>query len=291
MKRLVIGTLIVVLVHGAACVAAMSFDVNKDVHNGTDQPAYGFTIVLRGTPVLIGHYDGVPSKWHFRTFRKSVVSAVEGQTTVLQWSDPLNAAGTPEPMPHCQWVHVGYRLDLPADVLEAYWTDRNGTLIPGGKIPQPTQIIDLVGRTLSVTIKNALRDESLSVTVKVFGYRLWEGWMGLDSLNFSNPDMNSGFTPVPGAEGEITLAHNESRTFHAEIPASVVGRDGPPSLILIKGDPKKEVFVDIAQFYTDRWPSVPPVPVVSQGGLIVMVMLVLAAGAVMIGRHPRHRTA
>ncbi|OHB65519.1 MAG: hypothetical protein A2Y76_04500 [Planctomycetes bacterium RBG_13_60_9] len=289
MKRLAISTLIAALMHGAACMAATGFaDVNKDVHNGTGQPAYGFKIVLLGTPAVIWHYDGYPSDWRFSAFEKIVVSAPEGQTTVLYWSQPLNPAGTPQPIPDCNWVHVGYRLELPADILEAYWTDRNGTLIPGGHVRQATQIVTLENRVLSVTIKNALRDE-LPLTIRVFGYRLWEGRLGLDSLNRNNPEMAlSHFAPVPGAVGDITLAHDESRTFRAEIPASMLGPGGPPALILIKGDPKQESFVDIAQFYYGEPPGF---PAVSQVGLVAMVALVLAAGTIVMARRPRHTTA
>jgi hypothetical protein len=286
MKRLVISILGAALMHGTACMAAIVYDVNKDVHNGTGQPAYGFKIVLQGARSVVWHYDGFPDSWRFHQFASSVTSAPEGQVTVLQWSQPLNPAGTPQPIPDCNWVHVGYRLDLPADVLEACWTDSNDTCIPGGEIPQVTQIVDLADRVLSVTLKNALRS-GLPVTVRVFGYRLRQGRLGLDRLNRSNPDMAlSNFTPVPGAVGDITLAHNESRVFQVEIPASVTYEDGPPSLILIKGDPKQELFVDIAQFSPE--PAV--VPAVSRLGLVALVALVLAAGAVMMARRPRRAT-
>ena len=289
MKRLVISALMAVLVQGAACMAQRTYDVNKDVHNGTDHPAYGFTIVLQGTPQLLSHFDGYPTKWRFRTFEKSIV----GETTVLYWSDPLNGAGAPVPIPYCNWVHIGYRLDRPADILEAYWTDQNGVVLPGGQIPQPTQTMDLQivnNRTLStsLTIKNALRN-GLTVTVNVAGYRLWDGQLGLDVLNGENPTLTSGLTPVPGAEGEITLTPGQSKTFRAEVPVSALTPGKMlPSVLLVKT--KKDVFTDYAQFYPAM--TVPPVvPALSHVGLIVMATLVLATGAIVIARCPRHTTA
>jgi hypothetical protein len=292
MKRLMISALMAMLVHGAACMAQTenqpSYDVNKDVRNTTDYPAYGFKIVLRGTPVLFSHYDGIPHQRGFHTFDHPVVSAAEGQTTVLYWSDPVNTAGMPEPIPHLEWVHVGYRLDRCAEILEAYWTDQDGGLIPGGKVNQVPQIFTWVGRDFRITLKNTLRDRS-PVTVEVSGYRLWEGRMGLENLNGSNPEMNTGFYPVPDAEGEITLGPGESKTLQFSIPPSLAARDKPPSLFLKKG--KQGVFIDYAQFYPANWPSVPPQPAVSQGGLILMVMLVLGTGAIVIARRTRHTTA
>ncbi len=295
MKRLMISILMAALMPGAAWTAQRSFDVNKDVHNGTDHPAYGFTIVLRGTPQLLGHFDGFPTKRHFHTFQPNIVGAAEGQTTVLHWSDPRNPADAPEPVPYCNWVHVGYRLDLPADILEAYWTDQNGAALLGGQIPQPTQIPDIQivdNRMLSasLTLKNALRHNQ-TVTVKVSGYRLWNGQLNLDMLNAENPTMSSGFTLIPGAEGEITLAPGESKTFRTDVPTSgLTPGEMLPSVLLVKS--KKDVFTDYAQFYPAiRWPTGSHIPVVSHRGLIVMVLLVLATGGIVIARRPRHTTA
>jgi hypothetical protein len=289
MKRLMISALTAVLVYcGAACMAQTlnqpSYDVNKDVHNQTNQPAYGFKIVLRGTPTLTSHYDGIPGTWRFREFGASAGSDSGGATTVLYWNNPADGNGMAGPIPHCQWVHVGYRLEQAADLLEAYWTDINGESI--GKVEQATQIFRLVDRTLSVTIKNALRDGS-QLTVQVFGYCVWDGQLALDSLNPGNSALDSAFSPVPGV-GEITLDPGQSRTFSVQIPASLAARDKPPSLLLKKG--KDGVFMDYAQFSPGEWPPIPH-PAVSQGALILMVMLVLGTGAVVIARRARHTTA
>jgi len=61
-----------------------------------------------------------------------------------------------------------------------------------------------------------------------------------------------------------------------------------PSVLLVKT--KKDVFTDYAQFYPAM--TVPPVvPALSHVGLIVMATLVLATGAIVIARCPRHTTA
>jgi len=292
MKRLMISTLVAALVAGAVCMAQApsqpSYDVNKDARNGTDYVAYGFRIVLRGTPAVLSHYDGIPHQRGFRTFVPTAGSDSEGQTTVLYWKDPVNAAGVAEGIPKLEWVHVGYRLDRPAEILEVYWTDTNGLLIPNGKIDQVSQIFSWVGRNLCVTLKNALRDRP-TVTVQVSGYRLWEGRMDLGNLNPTNPEMNSGFYPVPGVGGDITLGPGESKALVFEIPPSLAGRDVPPSLFLKKLKP--DVFLDFAQFYPAKWPSEARVPAVSHGGVIVMVVLVLAVGGIVIARRPRRTMA
>lgn len=288
MKRLVISTLVAALMHSTACTAVIVYDVNKDVHNTTGQPAYGFKIVLKGEHGVVWHYDGYPDNWRFLEFvPPSVENAPEGKVTVLRWRQPLNPAGMSQPIPDCNWVHVGYRLDTPAEVLEACWTDSNGAClpVPEAQVDQPSQWGDVTDRTLTITIKNALRNGH-TITVRVFGYRLWDGQMGLDRLNRNNPALApSNFTPVPGVEGDITLAHNEVRTFQFGIPSSVPGTDWP-SIILKKGDPKQELFVDLAQFH-----YAPFVPAVSRVGLVAMGALVLVAGMVVIARRPRHTPA
>jgi len=289
MKRLLISTLMAALMPGAACLAAIIVDVNKDVCNGTGQPVFGFKIVLLGTPTVLSHYDGFPNGWRFAAFSQTVVAAAEGQTTILQWSQPRSAGGAPEPvpLPGNEWVHVGYRLAQPADVLEAYWTNESGMLVPGGQIRQPGQFFEWEDGTIVVTIKNSLRDGK-PLTVRVFGHLFWGSSMSLDSLNRNNPSLNDGdLKTVPGAEGDITLDHNVSKTFRVQVPVSMLADPGkPPALLLVKGDPKKESFRDFAQFYREP----PKVPAVSQGVLVVLAALVLATGGIAIARRPRHAT-
>ncbi len=295
MKRVMFCVIAVVLMYGATCMAATGFDdVNKDVHNDTNEPAYGFRIVLKGEQNVIWNYNGYPNDWRFGDFKTSIVVEADGETTMLQWSEPLNPNGDPKAMPYCTWVHVGYRLTTHADILEACWTNESGDCI--SLIAQPTQIVDLEDGFFVLTIKNALRDESLVVYVDVKGYRLWDGRMGLDELNGANPELALGkFIPFSDAAGIIQLAHDESRTFTVlPLPGSYSPL-GEPSVIIFKEGKDKDnedivTFRDFSQFV----PEPPPphgFPTVSEWGLIIMALLLVTAGAVVIVRRSKVRLA
>ncbi|UCG58667.1 MAG: hypothetical protein JSU70_03965 [Phycisphaerales bacterium] len=286
MNRIVLATLATVLIYGTTCMAAVGYDdVNKDVHNDSSEPAYGFRILLEGVHDVIWHFDGYPDGWRFDNFDSRVVVEGDGRrTTVLQWSQPLNPAGEPEPIPPCTWVHIGYRLMTQADIGEVCWTDESGGCIADeGYIRQPTQTIDLIDGVYVLTIKNALRD-GLPLSIGVVGYRLSPGALRLDELNRRNPTLNpsvaGNYTPFPGAEGVIVLDSGESRSF--EIPI-VPGTTTPTTTLIICK--KNKNFVDISQHVPG--PRDGDGPTLTQWGLIIMVLALLTVGAVVIARRRR----
>lgn len=267
MKRIMFSTLAIVFIYGMTCTAAdVIIDINKDVHNASGSPAWDFRIVLDGVPTIESHYDGYPNSWRFGNFNYTV----ENETTILRWSEPLAPNGDSSPIPDCNWVHIGYRLDRPADILEACWTDENGQCLPNGKVEQVYQDVDVVNGTATLTLKNTLQD-GVTVTIGDVQFVVLDDETPLANLNAQNTDL--AFEPVPGGEGEIVLESGQSHTL--TIPGDI-----PKGKFVVIRKVGNE-YVDFSQFW--EAPPVEP-PAVSEWGLIVMALFLVTVGAIAIVR-------
>lgn len=272
MKRFVYSTLSIVLIYGMTCTAATVIDdINKDVHNASGLPAYDFRIVLDGVPIVISHFDGFTNDYHFGHFE----TIVENETTVLRWSEPLDPNGESNPIPDCNWVHVGYRLDRHADILEACWTDEDAQCLPNGIVKQVTQNVDHNrDGTVTLTLKNTLRDE-VTLSVSNVQYAVLDGETALDNLNAQNTDLELEFMPLPGADEEIVIEPGSSHSLKIseKIPLGkylVYRKEG-------------ENYVDFGQ----HWEPPPVIPTLSEWGLIIMAVLLVSAGTIVIWQRRR----
>jgi len=286
MKRFM-SILTIMLVFGAICMAQVRYlSINKDVLNATGSDAHGLKIVLKGQPTVLQHFDGVQDENHFNSF----VTEVANDTTILWWSEPLGANGEVRPIPDGEWVHIGYRLNLPAEILEAYWTDESGARI-GDVIGQPTQevIFDPSDPNLKLKITNNLQN-GISVSFEVVGYAVVEQEIPLDELNAANPLFND-LTPFAGASGNTQLTSGLSESF--DIPRTTDQNKPETYAIYLKhgkngGNGNTVVFRDFGQYGpvppTD---GIRPVPTLSEWSLIVMALLLVSAGAIVIWRRQR----
>jgi len=292
MKRCVF-ILTIVLMSGAICMAQVLYlSINKDVHNGSEQEAHGLKIVLEGQRTVLQRFDGVKDENHFGDCNETV----ENDETILWWHDPLRGENNePRPIPHCEWVHIGYRLDLPAKILEVYWTDENGNRI-GDVIGQPTQevIFDPDSPNLELEITNNLKNE-MTVSVELVGYAIVEKDIPLEELNAGNSLFNSNnLTPFAGANGNIQLTSGSPERF--DIPR-VPNKPDTYAIYLKRGknggDGNTVVYRDFGQFGPiPEWEPIPGTgfPTVSLWGLIVMALLLAMAGAIVIRRRQRVAT-
>ncbi len=266
MKRFVC-ILSIVLMSGSMCMGQHILSINKDVHNDSGTVVHGIKIKLGGQPVVLQHYDGFTNKNHFGSFTTAVVDG----DTVLWWSEPLGSNGQYRPIPHCEWVHVGYRLDRPADILATYWTDENGDHVRD--INQPGQEVTLTsdGR-LKLKVSNTL-EAGVPISFTIAGYAFVGQGIPLAELNGDNPIFNT-LTPVGGT---VNLPPGA-------VKSTIVPSDpDKPWFIYVKegkvGD--TVVFRDYGQFGP---PIGGPIPTVSQWGLIILAVLVVLGGVIAIRR-------
>ena len=279
MKRLV-SILIIVFAFGTISVAQVRYlSINKDVHNGTGQEAHGLKIVIKGQLTVVQRFDGIEDENHFGNFNEDYDGV--NNETILWWYDPRGENDEPRPIPHCEWVHIGFRLNLPGEILETYWTDENGDQI-GNIIPQPYQeiIFDPDDTNLQLKITNSLRNGS-PVSFELAGYAIVEQEIPLNELNAANPLFNN-LTPFAGASGNIQLTSGSSRSFN--IPRNTDENKPETWAIYLKrgkdgGD--TVVYRDFGQ-YGPVPPVPPPNPTVSQWGLIIMAVVLAAVGAIAI---------
>jgi hypothetical protein len=282
MKRYVF-ILTIVLMSGTICTAQVYYlSLNKDVRNETGMDAHGLKIVVSGQPEVLQNFDGVTNENHFGRFTTEVIDG----TTVLWWSEPLDPNGQARPIPDGEWVHIGYRLNLPAEILEAYWTDENGDRI--GDIGQPSQeVTRLPDGSFDLTITNDLRN-GISVSFEVTGYASVGHEIPLAQLNASNPLFNN-LTPLGGAGGNTQLSSGLSESL------TIPGDPDKPYTIYVKEgkNGNNEVTFRDYGYYgpSELDPQVPRVPTVSEWGLIIMGLLLLVAGTVMIVRRKQRITA
>jgi hypothetical protein len=293
MKRIIFSTVAMVLIFSTICMAqVMYLSLNKDVQNKTGSDAHGIKIVLKGQFTVIEHFDGLENANHFGEFTVEV--DVENDETILWWHDPKGENDEPRPIPDDEWVHIGYRLNLPAEILETYWTDENGDLI--GYIMQPPQevIFEPDSPNLELRITNNLRN-GMPISFDLVGYAVVEQEIPLADLNADNP-LFSNLTSFAGASGNIQLNSGSSESF--DIPRNT-DLDKPETYAIylkhgINGD-NTVVFKDFGHFGPVP-PYVPPVkptdiPTVSQWGLIIMAVLLVTVGAVVIVRRSGQLTA
>lgn len=287
MKRFVYSILAIVLIYGTICMAQVRYlSINKDVLNATGSDAHGLKIVLKGQYTVMQRFDGFPNANHFGDFKEDV--DVENDETILWWHDPRGENDEPRPIPDGEWVHIGYRLNLPAEILEAYWTDENGDCIGYNIIQQPTQevIFDPYNPNLELKITNNLQN-GMSVSFEMVGYAVVEQEIPLAELNALNPLFND-LTPFASASGNTQLTSGLSKSF--DIPRNTDPKKPETYAIYLKnvrnGNNGNElVFRDFGQYG-----PVPPIngfPTVSEWGLIIMAVLLVSAGTIAIWRRRR----
>jgi hypothetical protein len=107
--------------------------INKRVHVGGGGGPLGLKVVFAGHEEIYGHYDGHPDDWRFTEFE----SWFDGENTTIFWTGPVDPTGTPRPLPYCTWVHIGWEIENPFDVVEMAWTDGAGITQPDWTIKQP----------------------------------------------------------------------------------------------------------------------------------------------------------
>jgi hypothetical protein len=268
MKRIIVYTVAILFMTGTTTAQGDTYYVNKDMHNGTGQDAYDFKIILGGAQNIIWHFDGYENDNHFDDFDWEVVDG----NTVLDWNDP-----NPGPIPDCNWVHVGYEYTKnngPAPVLLACWTDANGDPITGGDVNQPTPYFEREDPQdpcsgVNIIFTNDLETEE-TVTVENVYYTVYQQPLSLDQLNQQNAQLASDLSLVSGGAGPFVLGPGQSTQL--SIPPVPYGYS---VVIRFEG----EEFVDFAQQTMGA-----PIPTVSQWGLIIMGLLMLAVGTTMIQR-------
>lgn len=170
---------------------------NKKVHNNTGVGAYDFKIVLGGARKVLKNYNGFPWSYRFRKFKAYVVC---GSVTVLRWWDPVDPTGAPGPIPHCAWVHIGYRLDRPARVLLACWTDNWGRCICTTRVRQPGHNVIYPRwpqRVVNLTLYNDLIEPSdTNILVQNVSYAVVDEELPLEDLNDENQYLKSLLKPL-----------------------------------------------------------------------------------------------
>jgi hypothetical protein len=257
--------------------------LNKDVLNETGIDAHGLKIVIKGQLTVMEHFDGLPSANHFGEF--TVDADVEKDETILWWHDPRGENDEPKPIPDGDTVHIGFRLNLPAKILETYWTDENGDLI--GYIIQPSQevIFDPYSLNLELKVTNDQRN-GMSVSYEMIGYAIVEQEIPLAELNAENPLFNN-LTPFAGASGNTQLTSGSSDSF--DIPRNT-DLDKPETYVIylkhgLGNGGNTVVFKDFGQFGpVPAYEPPSPVPTVSEWGLIILAVLMLMVGAMVIHR-------
>lgn len=271
MSKTVFGMLVVVLTCGAVCLGAI-YDINKDVHNNSGEDAYGFVIELDGEPNILDNYNGFPNRHRFRTFAPP---GRDNGTTILKWTNPLLPDGSEGPVPHCTWVHVGYKMDAPANILRSYWTNADGDLLID--VNQVSQFPETSpDGSVTLTVANTLVTGN-PVTFTIEGFSILDEPIPLAELNSDNGVFdNANLTPPPGGATEVVLGPGES--WSMTVP------DVPDDKVFVYVKKSKD-FNDYGQL-----DPAPVLPTMSQWGLIVMVALLAGAGVIMIARR-QHRTA
>lgn len=284
-----ISILTVELMFTAICVAQVRYlSINKDVHNATGQEAHGLKIVLKGQPIVLQRFDGVQNENHFGDCNENV--DVENDKTILWWHDPRGENNDPKPIPHCEWVHIGYRLNLPAGILEFYWTDESGARI-GDVMPQTKQevIFNPSDPNLKLKITNTLQSD-MSVSFELVGYAVVDQEIPLNELNAANPIFNN-LTPFAGASGNTQLTSGSSESF--DIPRNTDPDKPETHAIYLKkvingGNGNTVVFTDYGQYGPVPWYDIVIIPednpTVSQWGLIIIAVLLVSAGTIAIWR-------
>jgi len=291
MKRIIFSTVAIVLITSTLCMAQVMFlSLNKDVENTTGRDAHGIKIILKGQFTVMEHFDGIPNENHFGEF--TVDYDVAKDETILWWHDPRGENDEPRPIPNGEWAHIGYRLNLPAKILLHYWTDENGDLI--GYIMQPPQevIYESVNPNLELRITNSLTN-NMPITFELVGYAIVDQEIPLAELNAKNPLFNN-LTPFSNASGNIQLAFGMSESF--DIPRNT-DLDKPETYaIYLKrsiGNGNTVVFQDFGQFgpVPPFEPIIPPVPIMSEWGMIAMALLLVTIGAIVIVRRSKAKLA
>jgi hypothetical protein len=269
MKRLLLLSALFVLLSAVLSAPAVACCfLNKDVHNGTGQPAYDLEIEFSGLRQVLGHYDGYPNDWRFRQFSWWQAAG----KTYLRWFDPVDPAGNPAPIPPCTWVHIGWFLDAPAPFAHGWWTDQAGNAIPNGHIQQPSHYVWPVPPLppapfdAQLVLVNDFRECPYPTIISNIRYAILPEELPLDSLNAQNSWLAGVLQPL--AAGPFTIWLDSTLTI--PIPEPI-----PEGYVLVYslegGQDTPNEFMDFGQHH---WVEA-DIPTLTEWGMIIFGVVLL----------------
>ena len=260
----------------------------KEVHNLSGEDAHDIKVVLEGHHTIDWDFKGFPHKWHFHGFQ----SWFEGDNTTLKWRHPRDGNNNPAPIPFCAKVHIGWGYEGEArhKILDMYWTDERQRDIHKSVVWNVTARKPYYSpEAAKLEFHNSIQpDDSLlipyrSATISDIHYAYSDEQIDPDSLNLENEYLND--VLLQYLPGNYTIGPGDSVTVDLPLPENedvwiiVRYNCNAPGLPGSEGDTDSTDCVDFVE-----WRSTANIPTLSEWGLIILALLLLAIGTVALVR-------
>jgi hypothetical protein len=272
MKKLIISAIAFAFLGGLFAAPAFACCyTNKDVHQGVqDVPVWDFKVILQGEVNVLWWYTGYPDAWRFQQFEWWHPG--DG-TTVLKWWDPIGPSGEPGPIPYCVYVHVGWLIDPPTNVILCSWTDEHqNPIFPQGFVKEPSHFVTPLPDPVLIL---SYWIEYGEAEVSDFYYQFYQEEIPLDQLNDRNPMLDpANMIPVPGS----WVIPPGSEVF---IP--IPDPPGPDWYYVYRFKGWCDnIFEDFGQHQMEEEQA--DIPTLTEWGMIILALLLLTAGTIAVVR-------
>jgi hypothetical protein len=172
---------------------AFAYCANKDLKN-LGPTAHDLAVILSGTQNVTSTFNGYSAGSKAGRFG-SVAVGPSGGNTQIHWQNFND--GTDKAINTGQVIHVGWCTSAQSNVVNMYWTDKQGNPISGSVVYNITS-----GWRYTTNFLVAVFQNHFPVPVRISDVR-WAAFptpFGLDQINTENQELNDALQPAPGGE-------------------------------------------------------------------------------------------